>query len=265
MAGMEALDALHACVRPLLGRRPVVFGIAGAQGSGKSTLATQLAARLTADGVAARAISLDDVYLTRARRRTLAAAIHPLMGTRGPPGSHDLPLLHHVLDRIRRRQPLALPRFDKLADDRLPPQHWEAAPALDCLIIEGWCLGAPAQPGAFLANPINMLEAQEDEDARWRTGINRALAGPYAQLWNRLDSLAFLAAPGWDIVPQWRQQQEASLAARQRRRGMDSAAIARFCAHYERLTRWMLATLPARAALTIQLDDQRRASRIHWR
>jgi D-glycerate 3-kinase len=39
---------------------------------------------------------------------------------------------------------------------------------------------------------------------------------------------------------------------------MDSAAIARFCAHYERLTRWQLADTPRHAVLTLQLDGQRR-------
>ncbi|WP_164156526.1 kinase, partial [Sandarakinorhabdus rubra] len=181
MAAMDALHLLIDYIRPRLGGRPLLLGLAGAQGSGKSTLAAELAAQLTASGLPTRALSLDDGYLTAARRRALAARVHPLLATRGPPGSHDLPLLHQVLDRFRAGQPLQLPRFDKLADDRLAPQHWPATPPLACLILEGWCVGARPQPAAALATPVNALEAWQDADARWRTHINQALAGAYQQ------------------------------------------------------------------------------------
>ena len=73
-----------------------LIAISGAQGSGKSTLTTRAARDLSC-----AALSLDDVYLTRAERAALAARIHPLFAVRGPPGTHDLALLDTVLTRLR--------------------------------------------------------------------------------------------------------------------------------------------------------------------
>ena len=269
---MDALPLLLDWLKPRLNGTPLIIGLAGAQGSGKSTLAAQLAQRLPfctgalPNGAGALpdaggsvvAVSLDDFYLSKARRQALAAQIHPLFATRGPPGTHDLPLLLDALLRVRSGRPVSLPVFDKLADDRLPPQHWRHFARIDVLILEGWCIGARPQPAALLAEPVNALEAAEDPHALWRTRINQALAGSYARAWAMLDALAFLAAPDWETVPRWRAQQEAGLARATGRPGMDSAAIARFCAHYERLTRWQLADTPRHAVLTLQLDGQRR-------
>ncbi|WP_017667426.1 hypothetical protein [Sandarakinorhabdus sp. AAP62] len=273
---MDALPLLLDWLKPRLNRTPLIIGLAGAQGSGKSTLAAGLAQRLPAvsdrwpaagGGVptaganaapVAVAVSLDDFYLTRARRQALAANVHPLHATRGPPGTHDLPLLIDTLLRVRAGRPVSLPMFDKLADDRLPPQHWRHFARIDILILEGWCIGARPQPAALLAEPINALEAGEDPHARWRTHVNQALAGHYQRAWAMLDTLIFLAAPDWATVPRWRAQQEAGLSRATGRKGMSPAALTRFCAHYERLTRWQLLDTPRHASLTLRLDGQRR-------
>ncbi len=270
--GMDALPLLIDWLKPRLGHGPLIIGLAGAQGSGKSTLAAQLAQRLPfctgalPNGAGALpyaggsvvAVSLDDFYLTRARRQALAARVHPLFATRGPPGTHDLSLLLDVLLRVRSGRPVSLPVFDKLADDRLPPQHWRRFDRVDVLILEGWCIGARPQPAALLAEPVNALEAAEDPNALWRTHINQALAGRYARAWAMLDALAFLAAPDWETVPRWRAGQEAGLTRATGRKGMSPTAITRFCAHYERLTRWQLADTPRHAGLTLRLDGLRR-------
>lgn len=281
------LDWLAPRIGPGIGSAPMIVGIAGAQGSGKSTLAAgaakQLAGRcaplpansgrlpaaggtLPAAGGIAAAVSLDDFYLTRARRQALARDVHPLLATRGPPGTHDLPLLMNVLLRVRSGQPVSLPVFDKLADDRRPPQHWRHFERIDVLVLEGWCIGARPQPAALLAEPVNAFEAAEDPAAVWRTHVNQALAGTYQRAWAMLGALAFLAAPDWETVPRWRAEQEAALTRATDRnrghRGMDAAAITRFCAHYERFTRWQLATTPARAGLTLRLDGQRRVDKV---
>jgi D-glycerate 3-kinase len=281
-AGMDALPLVLDWLTPHLGRTPLIIGLAGAQGSGKSTLAAQLAQALPAAArtlpSAARplppagrplangwrgagtlwplvgaAVSLDDFYLPRARRLALARQIHPLFATRGPPGTHDLPLLVDVLLRVRAGRPVNLPVFSKSADDRLPPQHWRRFDRIDILILEGWCIGARPQPAAALAAPINRLEAREDPAARWRTRANQALAGSYQRAWATLDALLFLAAPDWETVPTWRAQQERTNAG-----PMDSAALNRFCAHYERLTRWQLLDTPRNASLVLRLDGARR-------
>lgn len=60
-----AASAAHA------GRGLRVFGICGLQGSGKSTLAAQLVVAARQAGLAAATVSLDDFYLTAARRQAL--------------------------------------------------------------------------------------------------------------------------------------------------------------------------------------------------
>ncbi|KPF71433.1 hypothetical protein IP88_10855 [alpha proteobacterium AAP81b] len=237
--------------------RPVLVGVSGAQGSGKSTLCRQLAAALGADGLAAAVLSLDDLYLPRAARLRLAAEVHPLLATRGVPGSHDVALGETVIAALLGGDgPVSVPRFDKAADDRAAVAEWVAAP-IDVLLFEGWCVGATPQAATALVAPVNALEAEEDRDGRWRRHVNAAL-GAYAALWDRLDLLIELRAPGFEIVARWRGEQEAVLGAR----AMPPAALARFLAHYERLTRHMLAGGVARrgqpADIVLALDDDRR-------
>ena len=79
--------------------RPIIVGLNGAQGSGKSTLSELLAEVLPAFfGVDCHVLSIDDFYLSKAQRRKLGAAIHPLLATRGVPGTHDCARLKEALD-----------------------------------------------------------------------------------------------------------------------------------------------------------------------
>lgn len=232
---------------------PLVFGVAGAQGSGKTTLAGELERCLAAAGARVAACSLDDFYLSRARRSELAATVHPLLATRGVPGTHDVALLNETLDDLGRPGSVRLPAFDKGFDDLLPVAQWRRVSApVDVLVLEGWCLGAAPQAPAELSEPVNTLEADEDVDGRWRRFANDALAGSYADLWRRLHGLIFLKVPGMDAVLRWRTEQEQALPAARR---MNAAGLARFVAHYERITRSMLTTLPPRARLVVCLDD----------
>lgn len=240
---------------------PLVVGICGPQGSGKSTLTTLLEDRLTARGLKVAALSIDDLYRTRAQRRDLAARVHPLLATRGVPGTHDVARGLSVLDALAGSGDVALPRFDKAADDRAPEAAWPvfAAPA-DVVLLEGWCVGARPQPAAALAQPVNALERDEDPDGVWRGYANTALAGPYAELFARLDRLVLLLAPDFSVVRTWRGEQEAKLRERlaDPARTMDEAALDRFVAHYERLTRWIAEDLPAVADVVVRLDTRRR-------
>lgn len=240
---------------------PCVIGLCGAQGSGKSTLASAMRCALVADGVAAAVLSIDDLYLTGAERHAMARNIHALFATRGVPGTHDVGLGEHVLAALDRGEPVALPQFDKAADDRMPESAWPLIESpLDVLIFEGWCVGARAEDAKALESPINTLETNEDRDGVWRRAVNDALAGGYQRLFARLDRLILLAAPSFGIVPRWRREQE--MALRRIRPGgsaiMDSEALDRFVQHYERITRHILLEMPARADLVLRLDDDRR-------
>lgn len=239
------------------GERLFTLGLCGAQGSGKTTLVAALAEALTAEGVRVAALSLDDLYLSRAARLELAARTHPLFATRGVPGTHDAALGLATVAALARGEPVQLPRFDKATDNPRPRELWPNAQAqTQVLLFEGWCLGAKPQPEAHLTQPVNTLEAAEDRRAVWRTHANTALAGAYQTLFAQTDKLIFLAAPNWEVVANWREQQEADLRETTRA-AMTPAEITRFILHYERLTRWMLTELPARADVAVQLGAGR--------
>lgn len=239
-----------------------IVGINGAQGSGKSTLAEALVHALAArHDLRAVVLALDDLYLGRDARRALARSVHPLLATRGVPGTHDVTLAARLLDelpRLPQGATLALPRFLKLDDDRAPVDAWPHAHGpVDLVLFEGWCVATPPQAEAALAAPVNALECTQDGAGTWRRWVNTRLATDYAALFRRVQRLIFLAAPGFDCVAGWRLEQEATTATRERGRTMSRADIERFVAYYERLTRHALATLPHRADIVVQLTPAR--------
>lgn len=264
------LETALAVALPLADRlapapRPWLVGICGAQGSGKSTLSAVLARLLQDQGLRACVLSLDDVYLTRAERLALAADVHPLFATRGPPGTHDLALCHAVLDGLSRPGVVRTPMFNKSRDDRRPPADWPAVEApVDLVILEGWCVGARPPPSDTLDEPVNDLERDDDPQGIWRRHSAAALAGPYARLFARIDLQVLLAAPGFEVVAGWRREQERKLRDRLARDGGDAsrtlsdADVDRFVAHYERWTRWILEDMPDRADVVVRLDALRR-------
>src|ERR1043166_5667279 len=77
--------------------RAVLVGLCGSQASGKSTTAGRLAERLGRQGVRTIVLSIDDFYLTSRERRALARTVHPLLATRGVPGTHDLALMANTI------------------------------------------------------------------------------------------------------------------------------------------------------------------------
>lgn len=240
----------------------LVVGLCGPQGSGKSTGAMALQKLLMAAGLRCAVLSLDDLYLGHAARADLAATVHPLLATRGPPGTHDVELGVKVLDRLAAPGVTRLPRFDKGWDDRLAPSEWPPfdGPA-QVVIFEGWCVGARPQPPVALVQPINALETERDPDGVWRRYINDALAERYPALFGRIDLLVQLRPPSFEVVVGWRVQQEQRLRAKLgagQGRAMTDAEVARFVQHYERLSRHIDTEMPSRADVVIQLDAARR-------
>lgn len=257
----EFVEALLRLARGLPGPTPVL-GLAGVQGTGKSTLAAQLVRAARQQGCNAVAMSIDDVYLTHAQRQQLARDVHPLLATRGPPGTHDVAMACAHIDALRALAPgreLAMPAFDKIADERLPDDAWPRCRGpVGLVVLEGWFLKTPPEAAGMLAEPINALERERDAEGLWRRFCNRALAD-YAPLWGRIDHLVFLQPPGFEVVRQWRWQQERDLQARHPgRRAMDHAQVMAFIEFFERVSRQALRTLPALADTVVGIDAKRR-------
>ena len=237
---------------------PPLIAIVGAQGCGKTTLA-----RAAAERFGAVQISIDDVYLTRAEREVLARDVHPLFVTRGPPGTHDLGLLQALIDALSTAGPDAvtvIPDFDKRGDDRRPVADWRVFRGRpSAILIDAWCLGSVAEEAVALTVPVNTLERERDPDGRWRRAVNGLVAGPYADFVAGFDAVLFLKAPGFDVVLDWRCQQEADLlgVAPADLPAAERARLAGFIQSFERITRRMLDG-GVRADLIVPLDRERR-------
>ncbi len=261
----------------LAGRRQegssFLLGINGAQGTGKSTLSDFLKMALeSARGWQVAVLSIDDFYLTREERRQLAAKVHPLLSTRGVPGTHDTRLLGSYLarlPRLRDGETIALPRFDKSEDERSSQRDWPVVGGpLDLIIFEGWCVGSVPQRKAELEHPINALEREEDPMGIWRRYVNTCLDKQYSPLFADLDALVFLMAPSFDAVYRWRMEQEKKLAAAISKDAsaiMSDSEISRFIQHYERLTQANKRTLPDLADVVLELNENHDCTRSLYR
>ncbi|MDC0663825.1 hypothetical protein [Marinobacter sp. SS21] len=256
--------------------RTLLVGIHGAQGTGKSTLTLFLQSLLTEHlNCACSSFSLDDIYLTQAERQRLAETVHPLLRTRGVPGTHDLDLGQRLIDQLVKASAdseVAIPFFDKARDDRVPEAQWPRFSGVAAIVlVEGWCLGArPETDPQKLMAPQNELERRDDPDGVWRRYVNHRLDTDYAQFFSQLDRLIMLRAPSMACVLRWRTLQEHKLARRlddapersdepvveaKPPRIMTDDQVAWFIMHYERITRRTLIEMPSRADWVIDVNE----------
>ena len=251
----------------------MLLGINGAQGTGKSTLADFLKEALESRHAWQVAVlSIDDFYLTKSERDALAESLHPLLATRGVPGTHDVSMLREYLASLRELDAgdaMRVPRFDKASDDRADETTWPIVTGpVNLVILEGWCVGSEAEPASSLADPVNDLESARDPDGGWRRYVNQRLASDYAELFAKLHALVFLQAPGFDAIYRWRVEQEHKLA--ETRPGdtsgiMDDQQISEFIQYYERITRNNLITIRNSADVVLELDEYHNVVASHYR
>jgi len=243
-----------------------IIGISGCQGSGKSTLASLLVMMLNKMlGLRCINLSIDDFYLTHAERQALGKSIHPLLATRGVPGTHDVDLAISTISSLQNSAETAVPRFDKALDDRMPAPEWPTVRGpVDVIVLEGWCISVAAQPEDLLEEPVNELETLEDPEGIWRRYVNDTMSKKYQELYALQDYLVFLKAPDFAKVFEWRQNQENRLEEKYARenggnevnnRIMSPNQLRRFIQHYERVTRYALQTLADKADAVFQLTD----------
>jgi D-glycerate 3-kinase len=244
-----------------------VLGICGSQGSGKSTAARVIGEALQQiHGLSVAVLSLDDLYLSSHERMQLARDVHPLLRTRGVPGTHDVERGMQVIRSLVNAGPAdetPMPRFDKAFDEPRPAAECDVFRGrADVVIFEGWCVGAIPQEASELLHPVNELERLDDADGRWRRFVNAQLADRYQALFALLSCLLMIRAPDYECVSSWRMLQERKLSEKlgampgvpTTSRVMSDAEIGRFILYYERLTRHTLAEMPARADIVVELD-----------
>ena len=247
---------------------PWVVGLQGTQGSGKSTVCLFIKVLLEeCFDLNVVILSIDDFYKTRQERMTLSKTIHPLLVTRGVPGTHDIDLAMETLNKLSKLnngQSCSVPSFNKIFDDRSNKTEWPVIKnKVNIILFEGWCMGIPYQEKSALDNPINELEKFEDSNVQWRLFVNNQLKNEYRNLFRKLDDLIVLQAPSFKCVYQWRLLQETKLARQtemsksgKQMHIQTSKQIERFISHYERLTRHALDVLPEDASWVIELDKE---------
>lgn len=243
-----------------------IIGINGCQGSGKSTLAdylcTVVAERLEVTTVS---LSLDDFYLTKSERIQLGSTVHPLLETRGVPGTHDVQLAIDCIKSLVAGKKTVITRFDKSIDDRAAAESLKTIKGkVGLIVIEGWCLGAKPENAEQLSQPINNLEEQDDRDAIWRNYVNDAIRDNYQPLFNLADQLIMLQAPSFDSVFHWRLEQEQKMVKRLEKEGianrsgvMSKQQILRFISYFQRVTENILNEMPQRADHLFKLGKSR--------
>ncbi len=258
------------------GNKPLFVGINGCQGSGKSTLSAYIQQYLSsAYTLNVVVMSLDDFYLSKNDRNKLAEYIHPLLKTRGVPGTHNIQLLTQVLIQLKEKSsPISIPKFNKATDELYPETNWQCIESdADIVILEGWCWGVPAQEETQLQAAINPLEKQNDSRAVWRSYVNQQLKKHYQPLYQLFDYWVALQAPSFDDVYCWRLEQEQKLALKVESQAdisqpsvvMNAEQVLDFIQYFQRLTEHGIKTLPLFADTTFHLDQYRNIQSVHER
>lgn len=239
------------------------FLIAGSQGIGKTTLLMILKKNLNIFyKKKILSLSLDNYYLTKSQRVILSTKIHPLLLTRGVPGTHDTELLLQNINSFDKLQyPIKLPIFDKLSDDRVN-KFKSINSKKDILLLEGWCCGCPPVDNSYLFKNINSLEKQKDKNGQWRRYYNQKLKNEYAKIFNRFDSIIYLKAPSFSSISGWRYKQE-KMIKNKNKLSMNKKQILEFVQYYEKITKWMIRKLPLISSLIIDIDLNQKIKRIH--
>ena len=233
--------------------------ISGSQGIGKSTLLKIIEKNiLKFYEKKILTLSLDDYYLPKKDRWILSKKIHPLLITRGVPGTHDLNKLIKDINSFQNKQyPIHKPIFDKLKDDRSKKKE-KIIQKADILILEGWCCGSPPIEKKYLYKNINLLEKKEDPHMIWRNFYNQKLKNEYSNLFKLFEKKIFLKSSSFNYVLNWRFKQEKMMRERNKKKIMNKKELEYFISHYEKITKFMIRVLPKRADIVIKIDKNQR-------
>ena len=249
----------------------LILGFSGGQGSGKTTVTGIL--KIILKKFFKRRIhvsSIDNFYKTLEDRNKISNKIHPLLKTRGVPGTHDINLVKIFFNIIRKKKfkKIKLPKFEKAMDNRLEKKYWyNIKQKPEIVILEGWCVGAKPQSNTLIKRPINILEKYEDKDLKWRKYVNEKLKKEYKKLFVMIDHLIFMKIPNFKVVFKWRLLQEKKLKKKSysNKKIMSYNEIKRFIMFYERITLQMMKDLSKSASVVMSLKKNHEIKKVLFR
>ena len=244
-------------------KKTYFVGLAGGQGTGKTTISSIIEIILTKYfKLKVFKISVDDFYKTRKDRIFLSKQIHPLLLTRGVPGTHDINLILNFFKKIKSKKfkSIKVPSFNKAVDDRFNKKYWyDIKERPDVIIFEGWCVGSRAEKNNSLNKSINLMEKTNDKKLIWRKYVNQQLKLKYKNLYSQLNCLIYLKAKNFSLLKKWRFKQEHKLWLKNKKGSknkiMNKVDIFNFMQTYQRITENMFKMMPKFASIVIYLNS----------
>ena len=243
-------------------KRPYFVGLAGGQGTGKTTISSLIRIILTKYfKLNVFRISIDDFYKTRKERISLSKKVHPMLLTRGVPGTHDINMMLNFFRKSKSKKfkRLKLPTFNKAIDDRFSKKKWyNIKNKPDVIIFEGWCVGAKPENSITLKNTINSMEKLGDKRQIWRKYVNQQLKTKYKNLYSQLNCLIYLKAKNFSLLQKWRLKQERKLWVKSKAKSkiMSKEDVLNFMQTYQRITQNMFKTMPKYASIIFNLNSK---------
>ena len=242
-------------------KKPYFVGLAGGQGTGKTTTSSLIKIILSKYfKLDVFRISIDDFYKTRKERISLSKRIHPMLMTRGVPGTHDINMMLNFFKKSKSKKfkRLKLPIFNKAIDDRFSKKHWyDLKKKPDVIIFEGWCVGAKSEKNNTLKKTINSMEKTKDQKQIWRKYVNDQLKSKYKKLYSQLNCLIYLKAKDFSLLQKWRLKQERKLWVQSKVKSkiMSKDNVLTFMQTYQRVTQNMFKYTPKYASVIINLNS----------
>ncbi len=245
-------------------KNPYFIGLAGGQGTGKTTISTILTIILKKYfKLNVFKVSIDDFYKTREERYKLSKKIHPLLLTRGVPGTHDIKMMLDFFKKLKSKnfESFKIPKFNKAIDDRYNKNKWYSIKRKpDVIIFEGWCVGARSESNKTLKRSINSLEKTSDFKMTWRKYVNQQLKMNYKKLYDQLDCLLYLKANNFKLLQKWRLIQEKKLWLKYKNKEnnhkiMNKKNVIKFMQTYQRITQNMFRNAPKYCSVLINLNS----------
>jgi len=250
-------------IKKVNNKTPYFVGLAGGQGTGKTTISSILKIILTKYfKLKVFTISVDDFYKTRKDRLSLSKKVHPLLLTRGVPGTHDINIMLSFFKKIKSKKfkNLKVPSFNKAVDDRFNKKYWHNIKKRpDVIIFEGWCVGAKPEKNSLLKRSINSMEKVNDTKLVWRKFVNQQLKSKYKNLYSQLNCLIYLKAKNFNLLQKWRLKQEYKLWLKSKKTSkqkiMSKIDVINFMQTYQRITENMFKMVPKYASIIVNLNS----------